>query len=155
MSEINPDSPSNEPTGPFGSPSAPSPSFPTASPPPPIGYPPQHEMPRPAISPPPMGPPAGPPGYGYGYQPVMTNPFDSRGVPVLVIAIVGFVVCQVAAPVAWVMGNSVMKEAQAAGWPEPTTNKIGRIMGIVGTALFTLAIVAVILLVLVGSFNSK
>ncbi len=147
MSNVNPDHP-DTPSGP---------PFPQASPPPPptaTAPPIPPQMPQPAMGPP-LGQPMGQPGYGYGYQPAMTNPFDSRGTTVLIIAIVGFVFCQLAGPVAWVMGNTVMKEAQAAGWPEPTTNKIGRIMGIVGTVLLVAVVVLVIILLGVGAFSAK
>lgn len=37
--------------------------------------------------------------------------------------------------VAWVQGNSLKNRAEAAGWPEPGTGKVGRILGIVGTCI--------------------
>jgi hypothetical protein len=77
------------------------------------------------------------PGYGGpGYG--ASNPFDSRGTTTLVIGILGLVFCQIAAPIAWVMGNNVNKEATASGWPEPSNNKVGRILGIIGTVIMIL-----------------
>jgi hypothetical protein len=79
---------------------------------------------------------------GYTTMPV-ENPFNSRATTVLVLSIVGALgllccITGVCSPIALVMGYSVKKEAEAAGWPEPGNNKAGRIVGIVGTVVFVL-----------------
>ncbi len=44
------------------------------------------------------------------------------------------------APVAWIMGNGVRSDARATGLRELRTNKVGRIMGMVGTVLGVLIV---------------
>lgn len=91
--------------------------------------------------------PYGQPGYGqpvYGYQ-SPTNPFDSRATTILVLGLLGLLLCQILGIVAWVMGNTLKKEAEAAGWPEPGTAKAGRILGIIATVIMILVIVFYIL----------
>jgi len=129
---------------PYPTPEA-APPYGAPQPPPPFGQPPYGQ--------PPFGqPPFGPTPYGqqpyqqYGYQPTGSlNPFDQRGTTILILGILGLVLCQLLAPVAWVMGRNLQAEATTAGWPEPTTGKAGRICGIIGTAI--LAIPVVLLLV--------
>ncbi len=62
---------------------------------------------------------------------------------VLVLGILSLVVCQVIGPFAWSMGNRVIREIDASGGRlggRETVN-IGRILGIVATALLALALV--------------
>jgi hypothetical protein len=79
------------------------------------------------------------------------NPYESRSTTVLVMGILGLVLCQVLGPVAWVMGNNLKREAQAAGYPEPGQAKAGRICGIVATAMLVLGVVAIVLLFTLGA----
>jgi uncharacterized membrane protein HdeD (DUF308 family) len=74
-------------------------------------------------------PPAAP------YTGQATNPFDSETTLVLVMGILSLVVCGLLGIVAWIQGSSLKNRAEAAGWPEPSMGKVGRILGIVGTAL--------------------
>jgi hypothetical protein len=79
----------------------------------------------------------------------VANPFDGRATTVLVLGILGLVFCQICAPVAWVLGHNLRRDAIAAGWNEPGTAKAGRICGIVGTvlgAVFILFFVGVLIL---------
>lgn len=80
----------------------------------------------------------GAPGHQQPYMVAPVNPFQSRATTVLVLGIVGIVACQLVAPVAWIQGNSLKGDAEAAGWPEPDMAKIGRILGIVGSALLAI-----------------
>lgn len=89
--------------------------------------------------------PTAQPGYApQQYQPyqgqISANPFDSRTTPVLVLGILGLVFCPICGPFAWVMGNRLRDEATAAGYPEPQTASVGRILGIVGTVMLALSI---------------
>ena len=74
----------------------------------------------------------GGPQYG-GYAP----PDHRQAVLVLVLGIVGLVVCGIAAPVAWVMGNRVVGEIDASNGQlgGRSTANAGRICGIIGTVL--------------------
>lgn len=81
-------------------------------------------------------------------------PEASQATTILVLGILGVVVCQFLAPVAWVMGNNEL-QAIDAGRRNPEnrgTANAGRILGIVGTVLMAIAIFLVILL-LVGVFT--
>ena len=81
-------------------------------------------------------PPLPAPGY-QPYQPyqLAANPFESRGTPVLVVGILSLVLCGLLGPVAWVMGNGIKTEAEAAGFPEPGNSKAGRICGTVSSCI--------------------
>ena len=101
---------------------------------------------------PPQGGPYGQPGYGAPWQP----PKHPQTTTVLVLGILGLVACQVVAPIAWYMGNNALKEIDAdpsrySGRSEINT---GKILGIVGTALFALYSLAVlayiVLIVIIG-----
>lgn len=78
-------------------------------------------------------PPAAP--YGANYTQPATNPYDSETTLILVMGILSLVVCGLLGIVAWMQGNSLKKRAEESGWPEPTTGKVGRILGIVGTII--------------------
>lgn len=70
------------------------------------------------------------------------------------LGIIGIVLCQLLGPIAWVMGNNELA-AIDAGRRAPEnrgTANAGRILGIIGTVLLALSILAVIFLV-VGVFS--
>lgn len=78
-----------------------------------------------------------------------TNPFATRGATVLVLSILGAVLSVTCvgglfAPVAWIMGNGVRKDARSTGWPEPRKNKTGRIVAMFGTVLGVLAVLMLV-----------
>lgn len=78
--------------------------------------------------------------------PGTAHPFASRATTVVVLSILGVVLSitcigGIFAPVAWVMGNGVRKDARSTGWPEPRKNKIGRIVAMVGTIVGLFAVV--------------
>ena len=91
----------------------------------------------------------GPPGYG-GYGPPAQN--HPQSTTVLVLGILGIVVCGIVAPFAWVMGNRVVREIDASGgrWGGRTEANVGRILGIVGSALLILGVVLVVGVFVVG-----
>lgn len=81
-------------------------------------------------------------------------PEPSQATTILVMGIIGVVLCQLLGPVAWVMGNNEL-QAIDAGRRAPEnrgTANAGRILGIIGTALFALSIVFIVLFV-VGVFT--
>lgn len=86
-----------------------------------------------------------PPGYGYGYGPPVEHP---KGNTILVFGILGLVLCQLFGIAAWIQGNQVLREIDAA--PGRYSNRsavsAGRICGIVSTCL----LVAILLLYLLG-----
>ncbi len=85
-------------------------------------------------------PPAyGPPGYpAYPPQP----PKHPQAVTVLVLGILGIVVCGLIGPFAWSMGSRVVREIEASGgrWGGHSEATIGRILGIVTTALLAVSV---------------
>jgi uncharacterized membrane protein YjgN (DUF898 family) len=89
--------------------------------------------------PPGYGPP---PSYG-GQQPARNHP---QATTVLVLGILGIVVCGIIAPFAWVMGNRVVAEIDAArgGLGGRTEANVGRILGIVGSVLLIAGFVLVV-----------
>ena len=59
----------------------------------------------------------------------------------MVLGILALVLCgPILGPTAWIMGNSLKKDAIAAGYPEPGNGKAGRVCGIVATALSAVGI---------------
>lgn len=81
-------------------------------------------------------------------------PEASQATTILVLGIIGIVLCQLLGPIAWVMGNNELA-AIDAGRRAPEnrgTANAGRILGIIGTVLLALSILAIIFLV-VGVFS--
>lgn len=91
-------------------------------------------------------PPGGHPG-PYGpppQQPYWVRPPDHpQSTTVLILGILGLALCQVLGPFAWVMGNRVVREIDAAGGRVGGREQanIGRILGIVSSVLL-IAVVA-------------
>lgn len=91
----------------------------------------------------------GPPGYpAYPPQP----PSHPQAVTVLVLGILGIVVCGLIGPFAWTMGNRVVREIEASGGRVGgrTEATIGRILGIVSTALLILSVLVLLAFVTFG-----
>jgi hypothetical protein len=83
-----------------------------------------------------------------------TPPAHPQATTVLVLGILGIVVCQVLGPVAWVMGNRVVAEIDAAGGRVGgrTEATVGRVLGIVSTCLLAAFLVfAVVWFVFTGA----
>ncbi len=82
------------------------------------------------------------------YQPAPNHP---QAMAVLILGILGLVVCQLIGPFAWTMGNRVVAEIDASGGAYAGRDQanIGRILGIVGTALLVLSIIVLILVFVV------
>jgi uncharacterized membrane protein YjgN (DUF898 family) len=89
-------------------------------------------------------PAPGPPPYQAPNHPQATT--------VLVLGILGLVLCQILAPFAWVMGNRVVQEIDAAGGAMGGRDlaNIGRILGIIGTVLIALTLLFIIGLFIFG-----
>ena len=92
--------------------------------------------------------------YGQGYG-VTASPYGSadhpQGTTILVLGIAGFFV-SVLGPVAWFMGNRALKEIRASG-AHPGNEQlivVGRILGIVGTALLVLGVLGFLLFVILA-----
>ncbi len=77
------------------------------------------------------------------YQPAPNHP---QAMTVLIIGILGLVLCQILGPFAWTMGNRVVAEIDASGGAYAGRDQanIGRILGIVATALLALSILVII-----------
>jgi hypothetical protein len=98
--------------------------------------------------------PPQPPPYG---QPPPTN--HPQATTVLVLGILSLVVCGVLGPFAWSMGSRALREIDASQLtPTPLggreTVNIGRILGIVGTALLVLGLLAGLAVVVIGITSS-
>ena len=71
---------------------------------------------------------------------------------ILILGILGLVLCQVLGPFAWSMGNKALREIDASQGQlggRDTVN-VGRILGIVATALLVLSILAVVFFLVLG-----
>ena len=71
----------------------------------------------------------------------------SRATTIFVLGIVGIAICGIAAPFAWMMGISYRSASAEADEEEQSLAMIGRILGMIGTAIFlaTTLLVAAIL----------
>jgi uncharacterized membrane protein YjgN (DUF898 family) len=70
----------------------------------------------------------------------------------LVLGILGIVVCGLCGPFAWSIGNRVVREIDASGgrWGGRTEANVGRILGIVATALLVLSVLLVFVVFVFG-----
>lgn len=92
----------------------------------------------------------------------MIDPFDAEprspqnapgAVPALVLGILGILVCPLLGPFAWVYGRRGERAVDASGGLLPGRGlaTAGKVLGIVGTALVVLLLVALLFLVAGGS----
>ena len=110
---------------------------------------------QPPYQPPQQPPQQPPPPYGYGYQqpyqpPVPNHPSTMTALVLGIIGLAGILTCGgvtlVLSPFAWAIGGKAVKEIDAA--PPGTyagreQANAGRIMGIIGTVLLILGVIAV------------
>ena len=77
-----------------------------------------------------------------------------RGAVILAFGILGLVVCQLFGVAAWVMADNDLKEMRR-GYMDPTgrdLTNVGRILGMVATALMAISLVFGILILIVSIF---
>jgi len=111
-----------------------------------------------AYPPPPQYPPPyPPPGYGAPYSPYVPLPAHPRATTAMVLGIVGMTgfMCYVTflvAPAAWIIGAKAVKEIDAnpGMYGGRSEANAGKIMGIVGTVLLILALLALTAFVIVS-----
>lgn len=98
----------------------------------------------------------GQPGYGqYGTAPLVdVERLRSNSTIVLVLGILGLVQILpiIGSIIAWVWGNSLVRQAREAGLPDDVTQnaRIGKILGIISVALWALFAVLIIVLIVIG-----
>lgn len=73
---------------------------------------------------------------------------DDGGVQVLVLAIVGFMFCQLLCPIAWIMGASYEADCRRRGVEPSSNGHAGKIVGIIGTCLAAVSLVFFVLAVI-------
>ena len=66
---------------------------------------------------------------------------SDRGTVIFVLGLLGFLVCQVCAPIAFFMGQSYRRNCLAEGMRPSGLGEAGRIMGLVGTILLAFGLV--------------
>ncbi len=108
-------------------------------------------------APPPQGGYAPPPPPGGGYAPqagayAVAAPNEGSALLSLILGILGIICCPILAPVAFFIGNSSMGKIRASNGALGGLGlaQAGRILGIVGTVLFALEILLVIVNIFVG-----
>ena len=79
-----------------------------------------------------------------------SNSDDGGWLP-LVLGLVGFMFCQLLAPVAWAVGSSYEKKCRAAGRAPSGAGTAGKILGIVGTVFLFLILVFMVISVAASS----
>lgn len=81
-----------------------------------------------------------------GYQPP-----PEGGAVILVCGILSLVMCAPIGIAAWIMGNNYMRQCRALGAPPDGVATAGRVCGIIGTVLFGLqALMVVVWLLVLG-----
>ena len=80
-------------------------------------------------------------------------PNHPQAITVLVLGILGLVVCGILGPFAWVMGNRAVREIDASrgAFGGRTEANVGRILGIVATALLIVGLAVVVLIFVFGA----
>lgn len=66
---------------------------------------------------------------------------SSRGTTIFVLGLLSIFMCQLLGPVAWMMGNGYRAECIESGREMNQLGNVGRILGMVGTALFAFTLV--------------
>jgi hypothetical protein len=79
----------------------------------------------------------------------------SDGTGILLMGIVGWVICGFLLPLAWSMGAAHERECRAAGVEPSGAATTGKILGMVGTIVMGLGVLAMIVLVLAGKFTLR
>ena len=86
-----------------------------------------------------------PGGFSPAYRPTYEQ--SVSGTAVLVLGILGFIICQLFAPVAWYKGNQALAaiDSGRANPAERTSANVGRILGIIGTIFLIIGVVFFVL----------
>jgi hypothetical protein len=99
--------------------------------------------------PPPQPQPQPQPGY---QQPYYAPPKHPQATTAMVLGILGIAVCGLCAPFAWSIGGKAVKEIDAnpTAYSGRGEANAGKIMGIIGTCLIVVGIVAAVGLIAIG-----
>ena len=104
-------------------------------------------------------PPPPPGGGGYAAPPPGgPAPVDHpRGMLILILGIVSLVCLQILGPVAWVMGNTAIREIDAnpGAYSNRGTVNAGRICGIIGTIFLVLGLITWVILIATGAMTAN
>ncbi|WP_199904862.1 DUF4190 domain-containing protein [Nocardioides sediminis] len=97
----------------------------------------------------PYGQPGQPYGYGQGYATPPPHPSSTTAMVLGLVSLIGLFICVVPivmAPFAWVTGGRVVKaiDAEPGRWSGREQAQAGRIMGMIGTAILVLIVLAVV-----------
>jgi len=82
----------------------------------------------------------------YGASPYQGFHYPTRGTTILVLGILSLVVCSIMGPIAWVMGNSDLRQIDMgnAAPDERGTIQAGRICGMIATILMIVSLFFVV-----------
>jgi len=76
---------------------------------------------------------------------------------ILILGILGLAVCQILGPFAWSMGNKALREIDSSNGQlgGRDTANVGRILGIIGTAILVLGVVVVLFFIVLGIYSAS
>jgi Domain of unknown function (DUF4190) len=91
------------------------------------------------------------------YQPQAAQPNAPNAVLALVLGIVGIVLCPLTAPFAWWLGQQSEQAVDASGGTLGGRGMAtaGKILGIIGTVLVTLWVIALIIILIASAASSS
>ncbi len=97
-------------------------------------------------------PPPPPPSWGVGPGSSGGTQDHPNGTTILVLGILGLACCGLLGPIAWIMGNTAMREIDSSpgSYSNRGTVNAGRICGIVATAFLILTVL--IYVIAIGAF---
>jgi hypothetical protein len=100
-------------------------------------------------------PPPYPAPYPYpgGYPMQMAPRNDSEATTIFVLGLMGFMFCQLLAPIAWIKGSSYRATCRATEQLPNGLATAGWILGIVGTVLLGISLLAVAVGIIVGAVS--
>lgn len=83
------------------------------------------------------------------YQPPQEFPGATKNdaMMVLILGVLGIAVCQLCAPFAWARGNTYRNVCMIHGIEQESFAVVGRVLGIVGTILFVLSLLYVLVVI--------
>jgi hypothetical protein len=70
---------------------------------------------------------------------------SDRGLPALIVSMVGYFFCGLLCPIGWIMASNLEKQSRANGLEVTSMIKAGKVIGIIGTIFFVINLIYIVL----------